>query len=628
MNHDEIVIRVFAELRNTPSFCLSGRRISFSLRDSKVDAQLITESLGTWCGMLLDFADYSPTLGSENASQRGRALSMTGPAVLSMVSLDLEISLRFLDDCSNLILRHICDYPGVFKGHRLLKKKMGELVKSSCPPKPLSDLVMLYTGSLEKLTDDNKGDHALSLRYFLTVLRFLKKIPISRADLEPLMIEDYLEDERRLAQVTAQLRAKRSLDWIRSLNELAIETFSSFEFESFCPKHGPGRVAEDGIETYFDKYLSMATDRRVDYLLRRHGFGTLSDYAPTELTSHSTRTAKFICVPKTWKTLRGISAEPTELQYCQQAVLFQLDRFFQQSPFYSKRIDLHSQVENQRLCRIGSLNQSLATIDLSKASDSVSLQLVKMVFKGTKILPWLLATRSTNVDLPNYGTIRTLKYAPMGSSTCFPIECIIFILIAEVARRATLMDRPGIPVPLPRVFGDDIVCASETVPLVLDGLDQLGFLPNREKSFWSGFFRESCGKEYWYGQELTPIYYRVDGGTLASRNTTYDGITSIISLYNSLYLNGYNTARRFLLSFLKKKKVKIGDKTFPYFDLCIRSFTGEHGTIVSSMPTNFNVKKKVNYSYQSRSYRCVTWKRVYVRLEKILEESDLSLIHI
>lgn len=624
MNHDEIVIRVFSELKNMQSYCLSGRRISFSLRTTKVDARLITESLATWCGMLLDFADYSPTLGLENAPQRGRMVSMIHPAVMGMASQDLEASLRFLDDCSHLFIKHICDLPGVFKGHRLLKKKMGELVKSSFAPKALVDLIIFMTGSLQQLERDDKGDHALTIRYYLTVLRFLKKIPITRSDLVPLMVEEYLQDERRLSAVADRLLAGDASVWVRSLNELARDVFSDFSVDRFCPQHGPGRVAEDGIESSFDKYLSMRSDRRVDYLLRKHGFGTLSDYAPTPLPDHSTRTAKFICVPKTWKTLRGISAEPTELQYSQQAVLYSIDEFFRRNPFFRNRIDLHCQEENRRLCRIGSLNQSLATIDLSRASDSVSLQLVREVFRGTKLLPWLLATRSTSVELPDYGVLKTSKFAPMGSSTCFPVECIIFTLIAEVARRAILEDRPGIPVPVPRVFGDDIVCASETVRLVLDGLDQLGFLPNREKSFWTGFYRESCGKEYWYGRDISPIYYRVDGGALASRTTTYDGITSVISLYNALYLNGYNTARRFVLPFIMKKEIRIGTKKFLYTNLCIRSFNGEHGTIVSSMPTNFTVVKKVNRSYQKRVYRIVTWKRTYVRLETLLEESSYA----
>lgn len=624
MNHEQIVIRVQSELKSTQPFYLSGRRICISSRETEVDARLIIESLSTWSGMLLDFADFSPTLGLENASQRGRFVQLVQPAVVGLASLDLEVGLRFLDSVSSAVITCIGPYPGVFKGQQHLIKMIEEICESSDCSVHLKHLVLFMTKSLRALDRCDKGDHATTFRCFLTLTRFLKKIPVDRKDLEGFMEEDYLLDESRLAEVETHLSSKEALVWVRSLNGLAKEIFADFSMQHFCPKHGPGRVAEDGILTTFDKFLNVATDARVDYLLRRHGFGTLENYVPEVLNRTSTRTAKFICVPKTWKTLRGISAEPTELQFSQQAVLYALDEYFQEHPFFRRRLNLHSQVENQRLCREGSLDQSLATIDLSKASDSVSLQLVKEVFRGTKLLPWLLATRSTSVELPGSGIIRTKKFAPMGSSVCFPVECIIFALIAEVARRAIMSGSGRNSVHIPRVFGDDIVCASVTVPLVLDGLEQLGFLPNKEKSFWTGFYRESCGKEYWCGQDITPIYYRVDGGLLASRFASYDGITSLVKLYNSLYLNGYNTARRFILSSLMRKRVRIGERTYLYSDMCVRTFDGEHGTIVSCLPTNFNIKKRVNLAYQCRVVRQVSWKRVYVWSAKILEASDYA----
>ena len=42
------------------------------------------------------------------------------------------------------------------------------------------------------------------------------------------------------------------------------------------------------------------------------------------------------------------------------------------------------------------------------------------------------------------------------------------------------------------------------------------------------------------------------------------------------------------------------------------------------MPTNFTIVKKVNRSYQKRVYRIVTWKRAYVRLEMLLEDSSYA----
>lgn len=621
MKHEEIVLRIRAELLRVQPYYLNGRPISSSSGDTKVDAQIISESLCVWSGMLLDLSEILPALQLETPSFRGRFIVAIEPAVVSF-GTSFEASMRFLDDLTTLLIESIADFPGNFKGYPSLLQGYDRLKKSTSAPKPLVDLMKLLVLSLRQLTHLEERDHAATFRCFLTVTRFLKKLPVNRCDLEEIMETEYLQDERRLEAVDSHLATPSAKWWIYSINTLAREVLADFDVKSFCPKHGPGRVATDRVTTVFEKYLDMKSDARINYMMSRHGLGTLQDYCPFPTEIKSERTAKFICVPKTWKTLRGISAEPSELQFAQQAILYQLDQFFRESPFFKTRIDLHSQLENQVMAKKGSLDQSLATIDLSKASDSVSLQLVKELFKGTKLLPWLLATRSTSVELPLHGRIRTRKFAPMGSSVCFPVECIIFVLISEVARRAHMRSTGNRQVSIPRVFGDDIVCASASVPLVLDGLEQLGFIPNKDKSYWSGFYRESCGKEYWYGRDLSPIFYRIKEWDLASRRTTYDGITSIVSLYNSLYLNGYNNARRVLLPYLKRKVVKIGDQKVSYFKHCVRSQTGENGTIVSSHPTNFQQVVRVNRRYQVSTYRVVTWKRVYVREEVKVASSD------
>lgn len=617
MNNEEIVSSVRAELTRIQTFCLSGRRISFSSPDTKEDALLIVESLTVWCGMLLDFSDFSPVFTTGKAAQRGRFRSLIKPAVVGLTDGDFSTGMLFLDNIASSVINWCSMCQSTFKGYHSLKKTVDEIGRESCCHPSLKELIKIALETLDLSDSSPEGDHASALRYFLTITRFLKKLPLDRSDLKQQMEDEYIEDENRLKEVALRLTSRdSSLWWVYSLNALAREVFANFSVEGFFPKHGPGRVATDGVKSTFEKYLDMKDDARINYLLRKHDLGTFGDYCPFELTARSSRTAKYICVPKTWKTLRGISAEPTELQYSQQSVNFCIDNFFRSSPFFRKRVDLHNQSENQRLAKKGSIDQSLATIDLSKASDSVSLTLVKQVFHGTKLLPWLLATRSTSVELESHGIIRTEKFAPMGSSVCFPVECIIFTLIAEVARQTHMRHMRVKTLPIPRVYGDDIVCASSTAPLVLNGLGHLGFLPNKEKSYWSGFYRESCGKEYWCGHDISPLYYRVKGGCLASRTTTYDGITSVNSLYNALYLNGYNTARRVVLSSLKKKMVRLGSEKMNYFDLCVRSFSGENGTLVSSQPTNFNLARKVDRKLNVLNFRIVTWKRTYSSLSE------------
>lgn len=616
------------ELMRRSPYLIQGRRVTSTNRYS-ADFRIITEACVVWYGIILDLAESVPVY-RERKDLEGRYFHNASTAVLSIFDTDLTVSFSFLDEVTNQVLNAICPCPGTFKGCQLPVRKIKQISKEKGVPQPLCNFVIMAMKHM--LAEENpEGDHGSCLRNFLYITRFLKKLPISRDDLIEGMEADYIAEETRLSEVVSHFEDPEVAKWIDDLNRLAIRTLKGFKVETLCPRHGPGRVYEDGVTTAYDKFHNMQRDDRVAYMLSSRGLGTQDEYCPWVQTHKSKRTARYLCVPKTWKTLRGISAEPTELQFYQQAVLFCIDQMFKSDPFWSKRIDLHDQVYNQRDALKGSLDQSLATIDLSKASDSVSLDLVKKVFKGTELLPWLLATRSTGVELPSGCTLKTKKFAPMGSSTCFPVECIIFCLIAEVARYNT-RDIPGCKYNprMPRVYGDDIVCDSTTVPEILKGLSLLGFLPNEAKSYWTGFFRESCGKEYWCGQDVSPLYYRAEELN-PDAHVDYRGLSSIIMLYNSLQERGLTHSRRYVLSSIMAKVIRMGKKDVRVSNLLVRTFSGDAGTIRSCEPTNFQCKLQFGDDLQCRLVTKLSWYRKYCRndIDNLSREArDEVLLHL
>nr|QDH90208.1 MAG: RNA-dependent RNA polymerase [Leviviridae sp.] len=86
-----------------------------------------------------------------------------------------------------------------------------------------------------------------------------------------------------------------------------------------------------------------------------------------------------------------------------------------------------------------------------------------------------------------------------------------------------------------RVYGDDIICPVEFVPSVIRTLESFGFKVNAHKSFWNGKFRESCGRDYYDGRDVSIV--RVRRVLPASRSDVRE-LVSTVELRNQLYFAG------------------------------------------------------------------------------------------
>lgn len=328
-------------------------------------------------------------------------------------------------------------------------------------------------------------------------LSFISRLSLRDLDLLQDSVSRYKATEERLADSTYRTST------LVVLNKIMREWTSSFTFDEFLPSHGNGSVAEiNHPATIKEKYELVSSDARLDYFLR--SFGTIDEFRPRSTTHQLERSCRVQCVAKSIQSWRVISMEPASLQYFQHAVYRSVDRWIRHHPILKHRIHIHDASINRKLAEHGSRYRSYATIDLSDASDSVSWQLVKAVFAGTPLLRALYCTRSDSAILPDKGVLSLKKYAPMGSALCFPVECLIFSVICEYVVRFSGIHYQGIPFV---VHGDDIVILSELAPMVIEVLTELNFLVNYEKSFISKDlpFRESCGGEYYFGIDVTPV---------------------------------------------------------------------------------------------------------------------------
>lgn len=205
---------------------------------------------------------------------------------------------------------------------------------------------------------------------------------------------------------------------------------------------------------------------------------------------------KIALVPKNAKTDRTICVEPVlnsmlQLGYGQVIA----DRLRVRAGQ-----DITDQTRNQRLARLGSIAGSLATLDLSSASDTIATELVFELLP----LDWAFALsecRTGLVSIQGETPMRLEKFSSMGNGFTFPLETLIFYALASSCVDDSRLGEVS-------VYGDDIIVPTEAVPLLTRVLTACGFLLNKEKSFSEGPFRESCGKDYYHGIDVRPVYIK------------------------------------------------------------------------------------------------------------------------
>lgn len=311
------------------------------------------------------------------------------------------------------------------------------------------------------------------------------------------------------------------------------------------PKHGPGSTADRlfGNEKYRSMYWTERLDQHfpvLDYLLPNYRWRQVLDDVDV-VEPGDELPAKVITVPKTLKTPRIIAIEPTCMQYAQQSLMEVLVQGIERDELLSPLIGFTDQVPNRELARIGSRDGSLATLDLSEASDRVSNQHVLALTQNHPHLAGAVqACRSTKADVPGFGIVSLAKFASMGSALCFPFEAMVFttIIVQSIAEQLSTPVTAKLVKSLAgrvRVYGDDIIVPVDFAPGVIESLEAYGLKVNRRKSFSDGNFRESCGGDYFAGHWVTPV--RVRDVFPQSRTHALE-IVSAVSLRNQLFAIG------------------------------------------------------------------------------------------
>lgn len=224
-------------------------------------------------------------------------------------------------------------------------------------------------------------------------------------------------------------------------------------------------------------------------------------------------------VPKTWSIDRTIATEPL------MNVMLQLGvDGWVRSRLKRWGVNLDDQSKNQLLAASGSLDEYIhlttgapidpfCTLDLQGASETVSLWLLNLLPESWAVYLDKLRCRHGTINMGGSDRVVTYeKVSSMGNGFTFALESLIFFAAVYAARELEAI-RKGCPSrdiadlhTEVAIYGDDIVCRRSLYPKVVAILNLLGFKINSEKSFCTGGFRESCGRDYLFGQAVRPIF--------------------------------------------------------------------------------------------------------------------------
>lgn len=320
------------------------------------------------------------------------------------------------------------------------------------------------------------------------------------------------------------------------------------------PKHGPGATSErlSGNQ----KWTFPFWHDRLEYLFPfvEYGVPSYSHWEESNqvqfLSPLEELPSRLVAVPKTAKGPRLIAIEPVCNQYMQQGIAGPLVECLEKGTLEKRQnlshwfLGFSEQWPNQAMAQIGSEDGSLATIDMSDASDRIPNWLVEELMSDYPHLnEGIQACRSTRVQLLDGEVIPLSKFASMGSALTFPIEAMVFCAIAieSVLRASRVPISRGYIAKLRdqvRVYGDDIIVPTHTAEFVSSSLEDYGFRVNKHKSFWTGEFRESCGKEYWRGHDVSIVKVRK---SLPSTRHDVAELVSAVSLRNHLFKDGWES---------------------------------------------------------------------------------------
>lgn len=579
--------------------------------DSKLsagDSDRVKQAFLLWCGVIRD------CVGVENNANEGRIVELlvscyTTPIFYLLDGLGAMDAL-LLSSCEDRHLRSEAALKTVIQEHPRAKK-------------PLT-LIKGLLATHRRAWRDFSSIYAFSKCH--QVYCFLSRLNLRDEDsLREVAYTKWCDSEQRVctAGTPSDIEKKVCEEWFPIWNTALL-------CEWFSPSHSSGSTFE-GVSNPAEKFLLLGADENLETFLKLIGWHDLLEVddlmqspflkaggqklicsVPAVSRNGYHIPAHFVTfVPKNWKTFRVVSMEPITFMWLQHGAARALQTYLKsrQAPALSAMYCVDTEEQNRRAAQLGSKDGSIATIDLSSASDLVPLRYMRELCRDTGLYPFIEHLRTPYAVMPGKVTktyrdescYEVEKYAPMGSALCFPLESIFFSVVLFGVYRSAVLSNQYSKSELKRmraslhVYGDDCTVAVELVTPFMQRLAEIGAVVNPDKSFFNAgpshdFFRESCGGEFLNGEDITPARIsrkfagiEIDWSDPDDEDTAKQ-VARLVQLANDLY--DLPTARWMVIDRLLSSGVPV-----------IFDETGDLG-IKSTSPTNFHLKRRWNVDLQ------------------------------
>lgn len=471
----------------------------------------------------------------------------------------------------------------------------------------------------------SRGTSVSNSTFVLSFLLFGKKTSFDLEEFYATALRGWLETEEKISYFP------KDSEYLDDLAVIVTHMLRDDTAEHFIGKHGPGAVAgpERGafaktqnlrMSPKIVRFFSDAAPLR-SLIGEEESLSFLRDmFSSPQQRSTSNPDCDDISilefVPKNCHKARSMCMEPTTVMFLQQGVRSILEQRIHTS-WMSRFIRLRDQTHNADGALYGSHSGDVDTIDLSAASDSVSVDLIRAIFPR-EWLHALLATRTSHVRLPDGSVVKVNKFAPMGSALCFPVQSIVYLAVCILAYHQHW--KPGEPVSdssidqllsmiddgwMPSrqyghiaVYGDDIILDTRCSGILIDILEELKFSVNTGKSFFGQQgFRESCGIFAIRGDDVTPYQFKVKN---VDTNDVPNVLGNIVEHINMCGDMGYRNLQRYLLNYTREYLISRGvherglrsKKGSALSALVFSDDRDQAGTVYSKSPINAHLYKR------------------------------------